>query len=53
LTSHVSRFLNGRAERDATGARGGGPLVIVTNLGILEPDENGWLILTLYTRMYV
>lgn len=39
-------FLNGRAERDATGARGGGPLVIVTNLGILEPDENGELILT-------
>jgi len=39
-------FLNGRAERDATGARGGGPLLIVTNLGILEPDENGELILT-------
>ncbi len=39
-------FLNGRAEREATGARGGGPLVIVTNLGILEPDENGELILT-------
>jgi glutaconate CoA-transferase subunit B len=39
-------FLNGRAERDATGARGGGPLVIVTNLGILEPDASGELILT-------
>jgi glutaconate CoA-transferase subunit B len=39
-------FLNGRAERDATGARGGGPLVIVTNLGILEPDAGGELILT-------
>jgi glutaconate CoA-transferase subunit B len=39
-------FLNGRAERDATGARGGGPLVIVTNLGILEPDSSGELILT-------
>ncbi len=39
-------FLNGRAERDATGARGGGPLVIVTNLGILEPDDSGELILT-------
>src|SRR5574340_953629 len=34
-------FLNGRAERDATGARGGGPLVIVTNLGILEPHASG------------
>ncbi len=39
-------FLGGRAEREATGARGGGPLVVVTNLGLLEPDENGELILT-------
>jgi len=39
-------FLNGRKERLATGARGGGPLVVVTNLGMLEPDENGELILT-------
>jgi glutaconate CoA-transferase subunit B len=39
-------FLNGRKERQATGARGGGPLVVVTNLGLLEPDENGELILT-------
>ncbi len=39
-------FLGGRAEREATGARGGGPTVIVTNLGILEPDESGELILT-------
>ena len=39
-------FLGGRAEREATGVRGGGPLVIVTNLGILEPDVNGELILT-------
>ena len=39
-------FLGGRAQREATGARGGGPLVVVTNLGLLEPDENGELILT-------
>lgn len=39
-------FLGGRAERVATGARGGGPLVVVTNLGLLEPDENGELTLT-------
>ena len=39
-------FLGGRAEREATGVRGGGPLVIVTNLGVLEPDENGEIILT-------
>jgi len=39
-------FLGGRAERQAAGVRGGGPLVVVTNLGLLEPDENGELMLT-------
>jgi glutaconate CoA-transferase subunit B len=39
-------FLGGRAEREATGVRGGGPLVVVTNLGTMEPDENGELVLT-------
>ena len=39
-------FLGGRAEREATGVRGGGPLVVVTNLGLLEPDDNGELMLT-------
>ena len=39
-------FLGGRAEREATGVRGGGPLVVVTNLGLLEPDANGELTLT-------
>lgn len=39
-------FLGGRAEREATGVRGGGPLVIVTHLGILEPDESGEMVLT-------
>lgn len=39
-------FLGGRAQREATGARGGGPVLIVTNLGTLEPDESGELILT-------
>ena len=39
-------FLSGRAERQAAGVRGGGPLLIVTNLGILEPDESGEMILT-------
>jgi len=39
-------FLNGRASREAAGVRGGGPLVVVTNLGLLEPDETGELILT-------
>ena len=39
-------FLDGRAEREAAGLRGDGPQAVVTDLGILEPDENGELILT-------
>jgi glutaconate CoA-transferase subunit B len=39
-------FLSSRAEREASGVRGKGPLVVVTNLGLMEPDENGELILT-------
>lgn len=34
------------ASRAASGVRGGGPQAVVTNLGILEPDESGELILT-------
>lgn len=32
--------------RSEAGVRGGGPRVVVTNLGILEPDEEGELVLT-------
>ncbi|GAP13873.1 acyl CoA:acetate/3-ketoacid CoA transferase, beta subunit [Longilinea arvoryzae] len=39
-------FLNGRAQREAAGVRGGGPQAVVTNLGFMEPDENGELVLT-------
>jgi glutaconate CoA-transferase subunit B len=39
-------FLNGRAQRDATGVRGSGPQAVITNLGILTPNENGELILS-------
>jgi len=39
-------FLNGRAEREAAGLRGAGPQAVVTDLGIMEPDESGELILT-------
>jgi glutaconate CoA-transferase subunit B len=39
-------FLNGRKERDAARLRGGGPQAVVTNLCILEPDDNGELTLT-------
>jgi phosphoglycerate dehydrogenase-like enzyme len=36
-------FLDGRARRDALGLSGGGPQAVVTDLGILEPDESGEL----------
>jgi glutaconate CoA-transferase subunit B len=36
---------NGK-RRSAAGVRGGGPQVVVTNLGILEPDAEGELMLT-------
>ena len=39
-------FLGGRAEREATGVRGGGMLAVVTDLGMMEPDENGEMVLT-------
>ncbi len=39
-------FLSGRAEREAANLRGQGPQAVVTNLGLLEPDENGELTLT-------
>ncbi len=39
-------FLSGRAEREAAHLRGGGMLAVVTDLGIMEPDETGELVLT-------
>lgn len=39
-------FLNGRPERDAANLRGAGPQAVVTNLGVMEPDEGGELVLT-------
>ena len=38
-------FLGGRGQRAATGARGGGTQAVVTNLGVLQPDDSGELIL--------
>lgn len=38
-------FMDGGNERERVGLRGKGPQAVVTNLGILEPDENGELIL--------
>ncbi len=44
-------FLSGRAERTARGLRGGGPHAVVTDLGILTPDEeSGELVLTALHR---
>jgi glutaconate CoA-transferase, subunit B len=39
-------FLGGRAERQAAKLRGGGMLAVVTDLGLMEPDETGELVLT-------
>jgi len=39
-------FLSGRAAREASGVRGSGPQAVVTDLGILEPDDQGELTLT-------
>lgn len=39
-------FLGGRAEREAAGVRGGGMLAVVTDIGMMEPDESGEMILT-------
>ena len=39
-------FLGGRAEREAFGLRGGGTQAVVTDIGILQPDETGELVLT-------
>lgn len=39
-------YLQGRSQREAAGVRGKGPVAVVTDLGIMEPDENGEMVLT-------
>jgi len=39
-------FLSGGDARKKTGVRGSGPQAVVTNLGILQPDQEGELVLT-------
>ncbi len=39
-------YLSGRKEREASGLRGGGMLAVVTDIGMLEPDESGEMVLT-------
>lgn len=39
-------YLDGNDSRTKAGLRGKGPIAVVTNLGILEPDQTGELVLT-------
>jgi glutaconate CoA-transferase subunit B len=39
-------YLDGKGGREKAGLRGKGPVAVVTDLGILEPDANGELVLT-------
>ncbi|GAB4484159.1 MAG: CoA-transferase subunit beta [Anaerolineales bacterium] len=39
-------YLDGAGRREQAGLRGKGPLAVVTDIGLLEPNENGELILT-------
>ena len=41
-----SGFLKNRHERIEAGLRGGGPQAVITDIGIMEPDKTGELILT-------
>ncbi|HRQ33682.1 MAG TPA: CoA-transferase, partial [Anaerolineales bacterium] len=39
-------FIGGKGDREHAGLRGGGMLAVVTDIGLLEPDENGEMMLT-------
>jgi glutaconate CoA-transferase subunit B len=39
-------FMDGKGAREARGMRGGGMLAVVTDIGILEPDDSGEMMLT-------
>jgi glutaconate CoA-transferase subunit B len=39
-------YLDGAGAREELGLRGKGPIAVVTDIGMLEPDENGELILS-------
>lgn len=38
-------FIGGKGDREKAGLRGRGVLAIVTDIGVMEPDENGEIIL--------
>ena len=39
-------FIGGKGDREKSGLRGGGMVGVVTDIGMLEPDETGEMILT-------
>jgi glutaconate CoA-transferase subunit B len=39
-------FIDGKGARESRGLRGGGMVGVVTDIGFMEPDENGEMILT-------
>ncbi|MHB9005110.1 MAG: CoA-transferase subunit beta, partial [Coriobacteriia bacterium] len=39
-------FLSGRAERERLGIPGSGPQLVITDIGVMEPDPSGELVLT-------
>ena len=39
-------FINGKGSREARGLRGGGMVGVVTDIGFMEPDETGEMMLT-------
>ncbi|MEN9564376.1 MAG: 3-oxoadipate CoA-transferase [Chloroflexota bacterium] len=39
-------FIDGKGAREARGMRGGGMLAVVTDIGVLEPDASGEMMLT-------
>jgi glutaconate CoA-transferase subunit B len=39
-------FIGGKGDREKAGLRGGGMLAVVTDIGLMEPDETGEMILT-------
>lgn len=39
-------FIGGKGDRQAAGLRGGGMVGVVTDIGMMEPDESGEMILT-------
>jgi glutaconate CoA-transferase, subunit B len=39
-------YLDGKGGREKAGLRGKGPVAVVTDIGLMEPDDTGELVLT-------